>query len=79
MIQDINPFVNFQSMVLVDPMLSAAGPEHLKRLRLILIQGAYERRDVWPNRDSAARALMRRDRTKLWDQRVLDLFVVSTR
>jgi hypothetical protein len=57
-------------------MISPAGPQHLQKLRLILVKGAYERRDVWPDHKQAMEALKRRARTKKWDPRILDLFVV---
>ncbi|KAF9256579.1 hypothetical protein L218DRAFT_966280 [Marasmius fiardii PR-910] len=65
----------FKSVIIVDPMLSADGPHHLKKLRVLLIKGAYERRDVWPDRVTAMSALKRRDRTKKWDPRILDVFI----
>lgn len=70
------PIVPFSSIILVEPMLSPAGPEHLKKLRALLIKGAYERRDVWPSRETAMAALEKRERTKKWDPRILHLFVV---
>ncbi|KAJ8076164.1 hypothetical protein PM082_022149 [Marasmius tenuissimus] len=65
----------FKSLIIVDPMLSAAGPEHLKKLRVLLIKGAYERRDVWPDRATAMSALKKRGRTTRWDPRILDIFI----
>lgn len=59
-------------------MLSPAGPEHLRKLRNLLIKGAYERRDVWPDRKSVMAALRKRERTKKWDTRVLKVFIVSS-
>ncbi|KAG6873602.1 hypothetical protein C0995_013975 [Termitomyces sp. Mi166 len=52
-----------------------AGPTHLNKLRYILVRGAHERRDVWPDRERAMIALKRRERTAKWDRRILDLFV----
>ncbi|KAG6868097.1 hypothetical protein C0993_007631 [Termitomyces sp. T159_Od127] len=54
---------------------SPAGPSHLNKLRSILVRGAHERRDVWPDRERAMIALRRRERTAKWDPRILDLFV----
>lgn len=76
MLQYMEPILQFSSMILVEPMLSPAGPQHLKRLRSLLIKGAYERRDVWPDRKMALEALSKRERTMKWDPRILDLFVV---
>lgn len=77
MLQTIEPRIHFASLSIVDPMLSPAGSHHLNKLRSILIKGAYERRDVWPDRTMAMQALKRRERTKKWDARILDIFIVS--
>lgn len=76
MLQSLEPLIPFVSLILVEPLLSPAGPHHLKRLRELLVKGAYERRDVWPDRQHAMAALKRRERTKKWDPRILDIFVV---
>lgn len=76
LVQDLEPIVPFSSLIIVEPMISPAGPQHLKNLRSILVKGAYERRDVWPNAEQAMEALKRRARTTKWDPRILDLFVV---
>ncbi|KAJ7200976.1 Alpha/beta hydrolase fold-1 [Mycena rebaudengoi] len=75
MLQSLEPLIPFVSLILVEPLLSPAGPHHLKRLRELLVKGAYERRDVWPDRQHAMAALKRRERTKKWDPRILDIFV----
>ncbi|KAF5353677.1 hypothetical protein D9758_008643 [Tetrapyrgos nigripes] len=75
MLQTMTPRIPFISLVLVEPMLSPAGPKHLSGLRSLLIKGAYERRDVWSNRKAALEGLPRRDRTKKWDERVVQLFI----
>ncbi|KAK7053724.1 Abhydrolase domain-containing protein mpaH [Favolaschia claudopus] len=75
MLQDIEPLFPFTSFVLIEPLLSPAGGHHLRRLREMLVKGAYERRDVWPDRKEALASLARRQRTKKWDPRVIDTFV----
>ncbi|THV00009.1 hypothetical protein K435DRAFT_470597 [Dendrothele bispora CBS 962.96] len=75
MLQTMDPRIPFQSVILVEPMLSPAGPKHLSGLRSKLIAGAYERRDVWPNREAALTTLRKRERTKKWDERVITAFV----
>ncbi|KAJ7166055.1 Alpha/beta hydrolase fold-1 [Mycena filopes] len=75
MLQDLQPTFPFSSLILIEPLLSPAGSHHLRRLRALLVKGAYERRDVWPDRAHAMRALQRRDRTTKWDPRILDIFV----
>ena len=76
LLQDMEPIIPFSSLIIIEPMISPAGPQHLKNLRSILVKGAYERRDVWPDSAQAAEALKMRARTKKWDPRILDLFVV---
>ncbi|KAF7333043.1 Abhydrolase domain-containing protein mpaH [Mycena venus] len=75
MLQAIEPVFPFSSIVLIEPLLSPAGSHHLRRLRELLVKGAYERRDVWPDRHQAMLLLQRRDRTKKWDPRILKIFV----
>ncbi|KAJ7136599.1 Alpha/beta hydrolase fold-1 [Mycena epipterygia] len=75
MLQAIEPVFPFSSLVLIEPLLSPAGSHHLSHLRELLVKGAYERRDVWPNRDKAMAALKRRERTEKWDPRILKIFV----
>ncbi|KAJ6596751.1 Alpha/beta hydrolase fold-1 [Mycena sp. CBHHK59/15] len=70
-LQSIEPTFSFSSLILVEPLLSPAGSHHLRRLREILVKGAYERRDVWPDREMAMVALKKRERTKKWDPRIL--------
>ncbi|KAF8230932.1 alpha/beta-hydrolase [Tricholoma matsutake] len=74
-LQYLEPIIPFSSLIIVEPMISPAGPQHLKNLRSILVKGAYERRDVWPDRKLAMKTLKRRALTKKWDPRILDLFV----
>ncbi|KNZ80814.1 hypothetical protein J132_04243 [Termitomyces sp. J132] len=74
-LQHLEPRVRFRSLIIVEPLISPAGPTHLNKLRSILVHGAHERRDVWPDRERAMIALRRRERTAKWDPRILDLFV----
>jgi hypothetical protein len=75
-LQYLEPSIPFSSIIIVEPMISPAGPQHLQKLRSILVKGAYERRDVWPDLEQAMSALKGRDRTRKWDPRILELFVV---
>ncbi|KAJ6473131.1 hypothetical protein C8R45DRAFT_1163627, partial [Mycena sanguinolenta] len=75
MLQAIKPVFSFSSLVLIEPLLSPAGSQHLRRLRDLLVKGAYERRDVWPNREEAMALLSRRERSKKWDPRIREIFV----
>ncbi|KAF7354602.1 Abhydrolase domain-containing protein mpaH [Mycena sanguinolenta] len=61
MLQAIEPVFSFSSLVLIEPLLSPAGSQHLRRLRESLVK--------------AMALLNRRDRSKKWDPRVRDVFV----
>lgn len=65
----------FVSMIIVEPILSPLGPHYMQPLRNRLVTGAYERRDVWKTREIARKNLMQ-NKTKTWDPRIVDLFVV---
>lgn len=47
--------------------------DKLQDLKAHLIHGAYERRDMWPSRQSASKYFRKRTR---WDASVLDSYVV---
>ncbi|KAH8115696.1 Alpha/beta hydrolase fold-1 [Phellopilus nigrolimitatus] len=74
-LQQLSPKIPFQTVILVEPMLSPKGSACLQNLRVDLVRSAYERRDVWSNRQQALEALKQRGRTRKWDPRVLDVFV----
>ncbi|KAG6840958.1 hypothetical protein C0991_003018 [Blastosporella zonata] len=71
----LEPRVQFKSLIIVEPLISPAGPTHLNKLRSILVHGAHERRDVWPDREHAMVAMKKRARTAKWDPRIMELFV----
>ncbi|TFK33681.1 Alpha/Beta hydrolase protein [Crucibulum laeve] len=75
LLQRLKPTFNFKALVIVEPMLSPAGPEHLHDLRILLVKGAERRYDIWPSREVALKSFKTRPRTMKWDPRVLDLFV----
>ncbi|KAJ7062796.1 Alpha/beta hydrolase fold-1 [Mycena amicta] len=75
LLQEIEPRFPFSSLILLEPLISPAGGHHLRKLRELLVKGAYERRDVWPDREVAMTALKKRDRTQGWDPRILEIFV----
>ncbi|RDB20315.1 Abhydrolase domain-containing protein mpaH [Hypsizygus marmoreus] len=74
-LQHLEPRIPFTSLIIIEPMLSPAGPQHLQKLRSILVKGAHERRDVWPDSEQAMKALTKRERTNKWDPRITQLFV----
>ena len=69
----LTPTVPFCALILIEPLLSPEGIDKLRDLQVNLINGGYERRDVWPSRESASRYF--RERTR-WDSNVLDSYVV---
>lgn len=73
-LQRLQPELKFSSIILVEPLLSPQGAEHLQQMRSKLIRGARERRDVWHSRDSARDHL--REKAHTWDSRVLDAYIV---
>ncbi|KAF8548320.1 hypothetical protein OG21DRAFT_1479236 [Imleria badia] len=68
----LHPTVPFCALILIEPLLSPEGIDKLQDLRVNLINGAYERRSVWPSRQSALEYF--RERT-CWDSSVLDNYV----
>ncbi|KAF8128236.1 Alpha/beta hydrolase fold-1 [Boletus edulis] len=66
------PTIPFCALILIEPLLSPEGMDKLADLKANLIHGAYERRDVWPSRQSAS--MYFRERTH-WDPSVLDNYV----
>ncbi|KAL5488428.1 hypothetical protein ACEPAI_6546 [Sanghuangporus weigelae] len=74
-LSSLQPRIPLRSIILIEPMLSPGGREYLEELRYGLVRSAYERHDVWPDRKRALRYLKDRDRTKLWDPRMLQSFI----
>ncbi|KDQ62330.1 hypothetical protein JAAARDRAFT_149140 [Jaapia argillacea MUCL 33604] len=74
-LQHLSPPIKFSAIILVEPMLSPAGPEWLYGLRSRLVKYAYERRDVWASREHALESLKKGKRTEIWHPKVLELFV----
>ncbi|KAF7331405.1 Abhydrolase domain-containing protein mpaH [Mycena kentingensis (nom. inval.)] len=74
-LQDLQPTYPFSSLILIEPLLSPAGGHHLHKLRELLVKGAYERRDVWPDRAAALEAVKSRERVKKWHPAVVESFV----
>lgn len=69
--------VAFSALVLVEPML-LPPPGGQQQESDMLRAGAAKRRDIWPSRPEALEALQSRPSWKIWDPRVLRLFVVSS-
>lgn len=73
-LQNLEPKIKFSSVILVEPLLSPGGKEHVYSLRKRLVRSAYERRDVWPSREDAFQSLKMKTS---WHPRVIELFVVK--
>ncbi len=69
------PQIAFKSLILVDPMLlRKPRPDEPQ---LDLVSGAAKRRDIWLSREEALHSLQSRASFKIWDPRVLRIFVVG--
>lgn len=76
MLQHLKPTLPFSVVMLVEPLLSPHGPEHLQPLRQKLILIARDRWDVWSSRQHAREHL--RAKVSSWDPRVLDVYIVCS-
>lgn len=70
------PAVNFDSLVLVEPMLITARHYKASGRTMAFSEGALARRDFWENREEAWTTLSAKG-MKAWDKRMVKLFVVS--
>ncbi|KAF8719049.1 hypothetical protein AX14_011527 [Amanita brunnescens Koide BX004] len=73
--QQYEPRMPFISLVIVEPMVSPQGSEHLANIRQKLIHNAYLRPDVWRSKDEARSHFSETKRCRKWDTRVMDLYV----
>lgn len=67
------PTLRFTSLILVDPMLLRKpfpGEQEPD-----LASGSAKRRDIWPSREEALKSLQSRPSFKIWDPRILELYV----
>ncbi|KAF8878111.1 Alpha/beta hydrolase fold-1 [Infundibulicybe gibba] len=67
------PAIKFNSLILCEPM--AMHQRFTGKPSEMLIGGAAKRRDIWPSREEAYRLLKSRPAWKVWDDRVLRIFV----
>lgn len=72
LLQTVQPIINFTQLVIIEPMVSAKGPSHLRQLRDELLTKALQRTDVWPTLDAARQTAAKRK----WHPKVIDVFVV---
>lgn len=74
LLQQYEPRIPFLSLVIVEPMVSPDGPEHLDDLSRELVSRASRRRNVWNSREEARTYLLKKAGDQ-WDKRVVNLFV----
>ncbi|KIP03129.1 hypothetical protein PHLGIDRAFT_111245 [Phlebiopsis gigantea 11061_1 CR5-6] len=67
------PTIEFASLVLVDPMLVRDALREDEPINLHT--PAERRRDIWPSFDEALKSLQSRGSFKIWDPRVLEVYV----
>lgn len=71
------PKLTFSALILVDPMIFPKPPSREEAAMTVdLAGGATKRRDIWESREDALRSLQSRASFKVWDPKVLELFVV---
>lgn len=68
------PELKFASLILVDPML-LRKPKPGEPV-LDLGGPASKRRDIWPSYEEALKSLQSRPAFKVWDPRILEIYVV---
>ncbi|KAI0329983.1 hypothetical protein GY45DRAFT_1324220 [Cubamyces sp. BRFM 1775] len=76
--QTYQPPLPYVSVILIDPMLLPSWVDSLPPdagTRNILLEGAEKRRDIWPSREEAWQQFKSRPPWKIWDERVLKLYV----
>jgi pimeloyl-ACP methyl ester carboxylesterase len=66
----------YETLVLVEPMLMSQF--YSRKFGNQLMEGALARRDLWPSKEEAFSAARQRKTFKVWDERVLRIFCVSS-
>jgi hypothetical protein len=51
--------------------------KYFEKTGKVLVRGAINRRDIWPSREEAFKLLQSRPAWKVWDERVLKIYVVG--
>lgn len=68
------PRIKFEALILVD--LMTMNKDAMDKPGDMLVNGAINRRDIWPSRDEAYKLLKARPAWRVWDDRVLRIYVV---
>jgi hypothetical protein len=69
------PQLKPEFLIMIDMM--GISSEAIPAMMKFLTEGSINRRDVWPSREEAYKLLKARQAWRIWDDRVLRLFVVS--
>ena len=72
----LHPVINFDSLVLMEPMLITIRHFKASGRKFGMDEGALVRRDFWESREEAWTSLSTKG-MKEWDKRAVKLFVVS--
>jgi len=76
-LQNTQPTPTFSKLIIVEPMVSAQGPEPLRSLRGKLVERAKKRQALWRSREDLKRVFSDPNHSTVkWDPRVLDSFAV---
>ncbi|KAF8056928.1 Alpha/beta hydrolase fold-1 [Lyophyllum atratum] len=68
-----SPAIRFESLILCE--LMSMNNKFAEKPPNMLERGSVNRRDIWPSREEAYKALKSRPAWKVWDDRVLRIFV----
>lgn len=74
----MEPIFKFSTLVIIEPLVSSLGSQHLAPLAQKLVNRALRRRERWGSLEEIRKAfLVEGSSAAEWDSRVLDSFVVS--
>lgn len=71
------PSIAYSSLIFVDPTMFPKPATGITSMPVSLADNALKRRDIWTSRSEALQTLQSRASFKVWDPRVLKIFVVS--
>ena len=74
LLQEIKPALDFKALIIVEPMVSALGRQHLDTLEARLVCAAHRRRDRWPTGKAAFESFQK----LTWDPRIIQAYLVRS-
>lgn len=74
LVDTYTPELKFESIILVDPVLFPKM--QAADLKLNLASLTAKRRDIWPSHEDADSFFKSRPAFKVWDSKVLDIYIV---